>query len=301
MAKIIDQWLSPEKYVGLLGNDNTGDHLFLATLRSLNEWTALAAKIQPGDHSLQRRLAETLQDKQIKTAWFAEKKQPVCNSKLNLSEDGAIKSFNLITEGLSASDRAILEILSCYQSTQSSPRRMKIVIAEPASSLSLQIRGRFPYAIATGYKPENPQSLFPLRHLDLQNMDLPSNSIDVLITSEIFEHLPDYKSSISEVYRVLSDSGVYLFTCPFLWGSKSTIQKAEVGPNGNIVYLTEPEFHGDPLRKQGILVYQVPGWDILLEFLKAGFRDAAVCYLSSADAAIIGHHCSGCFVFVAQK
>lgn len=46
---------------------------------------------------------------------------------------------------------------------------------------------------------------------------LENNSINTIIATEVFEHIPDLEKSLKEIYRVLQDNGLIFFTVPFLW------------------------------------------------------------------------------------
>jgi glycosyltransferase involved in cell wall biosynthesis len=43
------------------------------------------------------------------------------------------------------------------------------------------------------------------------------NSVDILMATELFEHLPDIQSVLNEINRVLKPGGLLFFTVPFLW------------------------------------------------------------------------------------
>ena len=42
------------------------------------------------------------------------------------------------------------------------------------------------------------------------------NEFDVVLSSEVMEHVPDPEKFLSEIYRVLRDGGVAIITVPFL-------------------------------------------------------------------------------------
>src|SRR6185436_14679615 len=50
---------------------------------------------------------------------------------------------------------------------------------------------------------------------DLGNTGLPSQSVDVLVMSEVLEHLPNIGETLAEVRRVLRDDGVFIATVPY--------------------------------------------------------------------------------------
>ena len=67
--------------------------------------------------------------------------------------------------------------------------------------------------------------------IDLQAIDLPDDSVDVLLTPHVLEHVPDTDRALDEIKRVLAPGGRMYLQVPVLQG-------ATAPP-------VEPEFHGD--------------------------------------------------------
>ena len=67
--------------------------------------------------------------------------------------------------------------------------------------------------------------------VDLQAIDLPADSIDVILSPHVLEHVPDTDRALSELYRVLRPGGRLLLQVPLLQGRTAP-------PDA-------PEFHGD--------------------------------------------------------
>jgi SAM-dependent methyltransferase len=67
--------------------------------------------------------------------------------------------------------------------------------------------------------------------LDLQAIDLPSDSIDVILTPHVLEHVPDTDRALAELHRILRPGGTLLLQVPLL--------------QGHTAPPSEPEFHGD--------------------------------------------------------
>jgi len=300
----IDSWLNQAFYSSLI-QENTAledtSAINLVVARSLDEWSDISGRVKPGNQSLHLSTPSLIGGRTLQTVFFGDDPRMVPTINLERESDGAFKGLSIKSLGLDATDRSVLEIISLY-SQKRDARKLRMLVAEPFSALSLQVRGRYPFAITSGFMPDGPNLLFPLMHIDLQEIALPDDSMDVLLSVEVFEHLPKYKKALEEARRVLRKGGIYVFTCPFYCNTKETTIKAVLNDEGNIEYLTPPEYHGDPLRPaDGILVFQIPGWNILSDIISSGFSDAAVCFISNPCGGIIGRHYTGCFVFVCEK
>jgi SAM-dependent methyltransferase len=101
--------------------------------------------------------------------------------------------------------------------------------------------------------------------LDLQAIDLPDASIDVMLCAHVLEHVPDTDKALSELRRVLAPGGRLLLQVPVLQGRTAP-------PAG-------PEFHGDDTP-----VYWRFGFDLTARLRQVGFRTDLLCTEALADA-----------------
>jgi SAM-dependent methyltransferase len=90
------------------------------------------------------------------------------------------------------------------------------------------------------------------RQLDLQDLDLPDASLDVVLTSHVLEHVPDTGLALTNLRRVVAPDGVVFVMVPLL--------QAHTAPPGEV------EYHGDQT-----LVYWRFGWDFAELAAQAGF------------------------------
>jgi len=111
-----------------------------------------------------------------------------------------------------------------------------------------------------------------IRHEDLTNLSFKNNSFDLVITQDVFEHIPDYFKAFTEINRILSEHGRLVFTIPFNANLEYTKIRASI-INNQLIYYLPPEIHGDPLLTEGSLCYQNFGWDILSSLIEAGFSE----------------------------
>lgn len=112
-----------------------------------------------------------------------------------------------------------------------------------------------------------------VHHEDMMRLSFPDASFDVVITSEVLEHIPDWRAALAECARVLRPGGRAYMTFPFLRNTQETRVRAVIEA-GAVRHLLPPQLHGDPVRKEGILCFQEFGWDVLDAFKAAGFGEA---------------------------
>jgi SAM-dependent methyltransferase len=57
--------------------------------------------------------------------------------------------------------------------------------------------------------------------LDIADIDLPDESFDLVLCSHVLEHVPDDRSAMRELHRVLADDGVALILTPYRPGERT--------------------------------------------------------------------------------
>jgi len=92
---------------------------------------------------------------------------------------------------------------------------------------------------------------------DITRLTFSDESIDILISSDVLEHVPDIEAAFRESSRVLRPGGFHLFTVPC---GPSTVRRAEF-VDGELRHLVQPEYHSDPLNPEGILAFWTFGAD----------------------------------------
>jgi SAM-dependent methyltransferase len=107
---------------------------------------------------------------------------------------------------------------------------------------------------------------------DVQHLTYATDSFDVCVCTEVFEHVPDDARGFSEIHRVLQQGAVLVLTIP-LHGFECTRERARL-VDGQVELLLSPEYHDDPIRGSGTaLVYRDYGTDLGARLHAAGFRE----------------------------
>jgi SAM-dependent methyltransferase len=89
---------------------------------------------------------------------------------------------------------------------------------------------------------------------DITALTFHDESFDLIVSSDVLEHVPLMDKAFKETARVLRSGGVHLFTVP---PRAETKKRAEV-VGGKIHHIEVPEYHRDPLSPAGILAF----WDV---------------------------------------
>lgn len=123
-----------------------------------------------------------------------------------------------------------------------------------------------------GYEYTSGQVINGVRHEDVTKLSFADNSLDLIISNDVFEHVPDPIQSFKECARILKSGGKLLTTFPFHNTATQSITRADLN-NGTIEHHLEPVFHGNPISEKGSLVFTDFGWDVLDMIKNAGFSE----------------------------
>jgi hypothetical protein len=114
-----------------------------------------------------------------------------------------------------------------------------------------------------------------LRHEDVEALSFASDSLDLIVSNEVFEHVANPLKGFTECLRVLKSGGIMLATFPFHSSEDVSVTRAFSTANG-VVHKLPPVYHGNPVSESGSLVFTDFGWDLFDDFRRIGFADARI-------------------------
>ncbi len=137
-----------------------------------------------------------------------------------------------------------------------------------------------------------------LRHEDALNLTLENASQDLIVSCDVYEHVPDFEKAMCEAFRVLRSGGRLLFSVPFNALASQTSIRASVEMS-RITHRMDPVYHGNPVSSRGSLVFFDFGWDMIGTCQAKGFSDVYMLAYYGPEAGYIGNGMQ--YIFVAEK
>jgi len=118
-----------------------------------------------------------------------------------------------------------------------------------------------------------------MRKMDITKMDFPDNSFDVIFCNHVFEHVPDDRAAMHEVYRVLKPGGWAILQTPIDHQRSTTDEDPTV---------TDP---GERERRFGQRDHvRVYGLDLFERLASVGWSVRRISYARELGPAAIGRY-----------
>jgi SAM-dependent methyltransferase len=137
-----------------------------------------------------------------------------------------------------------------------------------------------------------------VRHEDLQQLSFANDSFDLVLSGDVFEHVPEPYVAHGEIHRILRHGGRHIFTAPFHVGVSQDEVRATLGRDGQPEFLADPMYHGDPQNPElGVLVFTIFGIETLARLERLGFEPR----LHRVHSRLRGIYGDNGFVFEAVK
>ncbi len=149
-----------------------------------------------------------------------------------------------------------------------------------------------------GFDKCSGETINGIRHEDAMALSFADNSMDLIISNDVLEHVPDYRRALAESARVLTSGGRLVFSIPFYPQAELSRPRA-ILENGTLRHVLPEQYHGNPVSEKGSLVFHDFGWDVLADCRSAGFSEAYVLFYYSLPHGYLGN--GGQIIFMAEK
>ena len=215
---------------------------------------------------------------------------PICEHLTTfVSENAWFRDYLLCSGCLSVPrERAVMRLISEMKSEW---RNLFIHESSPANrGASAKLKNNCSNYIASQYNPNlrlgilDPKNLY--RNEDLGDQTFPDESFDLVVTQDVFEHLPDPGAAIKEIARTLKPGGVHIASVPLVRKWEPSFARARLLPNGQIEHLSPAEYHGNPVDDKGSLVMTDWGYDIASFFQGHSDMDTVIYNINDIDNGI---------------
>ncbi|MGN6589307.1 MAG: methyltransferase domain-containing protein [Sphingomicrobium sp.] len=153
-------------------------------------------------------------------------------------------------------------------------RNFSVFNAESTGALHSELRKNKNYVFSEyfGSKFKSGEFVGDTRHEDLRSLSFGDSSLDLVLSSDVLEHVPRPYEAHRDIFRVLKPGGRHVFTVPFYPWEALDEKRAVERDDGKIEYFGEKLYHGDPVRPgEGVLVWTIFGLEMIVELARIGF------------------------------
>lgn len=174
-----------------------------------------------------------------------------------------------LLEALNARDPAAAE--SIYELSDHASLKQRILDTDSFSVMS-RLLARHANYVRSSFKPDIPFGVELEKNrynVNLERINFPNESFDVVLTSDVAEHIRDIDGAHREIFRVLRPGGLYIFTVPYDPNCPSHHVLVDTS-EAEDKFLVPKQIHGDPLTGD-ILAYRVFGRQIFDDLKSIGF------------------------------
>jgi SAM-dependent methyltransferase len=151
----------------------------------------------------------------------------------------------------------------------------------------------------THFFPDVPPGGFKdgIRCENLEEQTFADASFDLVVTSDVFEHVLDPARGFSEIARTLRPGGAHVFTVPWYWW-KETLVRATRGEDGKIRHFEPADYHGNPIDEKGSLVVTEWGRELCDFIYRTSGATTTAILIRDMNLGLAGEFCE---VFITTK
>jgi SAM-dependent methyltransferase len=223
---------------------------------------------------------------------------PICEKRVFFVQKGPWLRDDLLCNncGSIPRSRALIHVLKTRFPNW---RELQIHESSPGGAASDKLQRECKRYLPTHYFPDVPRgtSKNGFRSENLEKQTFPDASFDLVVTSDVFEHVADPAPAFSEIARTLRAGGAHVFTVPWYWW-KPTLVRAVPEPDGSIRHLEKPDYHGNPIDENGSLVITEWGPDLCDFIYCASKMTTTAILIRDITMGLAGEFCE---VFISRK
>ena len=185
----------------------------------------------------------------------------VCRSDTTMVLYGNWPRDHLLCRRSNPRFRALMYVLALVRPAWHLQRLWELAPIGPASD---RLRADCPAYVGTHYWPDvAPGQLREgVRCEDVAAPTFDDDQFDIVVASDVFEHVMDVERALGSVARVLTPDGAFVWTVPqdpHLTSSRPRVRRLD---DLTVEHVLPPEFHGDPVSEDGVLVTYDWGQDL---------------------------------------
>lgn len=161
-------------------------------------------------------------------------------------------------------------VLAWRQSASSS---LRILDSDSFSPINRVLRGMRGYVHSQFHPDRSPGEALPdgSINVNLEQMPFGDGSFDMVLTSDVMEHVANDDAAHREIFRCLAPGGLYVCTVPFDPAIHANrLLTVSAGTRAGR-FLLEKHVHGDPHDRNGILAHRIYGRQLLDDLRDIGF------------------------------
>jgi hypothetical protein len=141
-------------------------------------------------------------------------------------------------------------------------RELRVHESSPGGPASDKLERECHHYLASHFFPDVPlgQTKGRFRCENLEDQTFPDGSFDLVVTSDVFEHILDPARAFAEIARTLRNGGAHVFTVPWYYWKDTLVRAVHEGDE--VRHLEPPDYHGNPIDAAGSLVVTEWGHDL---------------------------------------
>ncbi|HLX12452.1 MAG TPA: class I SAM-dependent methyltransferase, partial [Bacteroidota bacterium] len=170
--------------------------------------------------------------------------------------------------------RAIVYVIGAQFSLNDQPlvawkpmKNVRILESSGRGPYPPMLKERFDY-YNTEYNPNSELMRKPFtEYADFMNLAYDADTFDIVIASDVFEHVREDEKGFREIFRVLKPGGIFILTVPYHHEWPQTEIRVKIEGDKEI-HLLPPEYHGGGGQT---LAYRTYGRDLMTRLRSFGY------------------------------